>query len=99
MKQLPQGVPSDFTSLLPSLAADHLRRTQLLIHPLVAHLSISILPDQPTTGSVSAKVDRNAALLRFGPPSGSAASASNDFRSPLAVAKPGKRFGLLSIVV
>ena len=86
---MPSDFPADFTDRLPTILADHLRRSQLLLHPLLTHLAPSVLPAAQTVPT-----SRNAAnFLRFGAPS------AGEFISPVAVAKPGKRFGLLSIAV
>ena len=85
--QIPSSTPSDFQKNLPVILADHLRRTQLLLYPLVRHLPESALPS--TTSSTA----RKSNYLRLGP------ATVGEFRSPVAVAKPGKRFGLLSIAV
>lgn len=87
--QIPPGVPDDFASRVPSILADHLRRTQLLLHPLIGHLPPSSLPARPTVPASRG----SSTFLRYGPP------PTSDFRSPVAVADPGKRFGLLSIAV
>lgn len=88
--QIPAGVPDDFVSRLPTILADHLRRSQLLLNPLIAHLPSTILPAaQPVPSSRSTA----SSFLKFGPP------PTGEFISPVAVAKPGKRFGLLSIAV
>ena len=81
-------MPPDFTALLPDLLADALRRTQLLIHPILTQLDPSILPPPSTA------LDSRGGLLRFGGPS-TKNGGTSDFRSPVAVA--GKRFGLYSI--
>lgn len=76
--------------MLVDLVIDHLRRTQVLFNPLLRHLNLQSMGVQ-----VSKSASKNG-LLRFGPPKASS-GITTDFRSPLAVAKPGKRFGLLSI--
>lgn len=88
-KQLPSSIPSDYADSLPSLVLDHLRRSQLLLSPLIRHL-------QASTGTPTPLTDTRNGLLRFGAPKGNS-GVGTEFRSPLAVAKPGKRFGLLSI--
>ena len=86
--QVPSTIPSEFKSNLPTILADHLRRSQLLLYPLIRHLPESSIPT--TTNSNAA---RKSNYLRLG------AAAVGEFKSPVAVAKPGKRFGLLSIAV
>lgn len=81
-------MPDDFAAQLPSLVEDSLRRSQLLLYPILRHLKSAAVP---ATGA-----DPRNGLLRFGAPKGSS-GIGTEFRSPLAVAKPGKRFGLLSI--
>ena len=82
-----------FSDLLPGICLDYLRRIQFLFHPLVQHLP-------PPAGSKEDHLKgpdaRMSAILRFGPPAGR--GHNTNFRSPIAVAKPGKRFGLLSMV-
>jgi hypothetical protein len=85
--KIPSSIPSDFKTNLPTILADHLRRTQLLLYPLIRHLSESALPSIPSSNA------RKSNYLRLGP------ATVGEFRSPVAVAKPGKRFGLLSIAV
>lgn len=92
MLQIPSSLLDNFAANLPSLLADALRRTQLLLHPLLVHLDPSILPLATTTS------ETRGGLLRFGAPSASKIGGTGtEFRSPVAVARPGKRFGLLSI--
>jgi hypothetical protein len=88
--QTPSSIPRDFSKTLPTILADHLRRTQLLLYPLIRHLPESALAT-PSTGSST--IPRKSNYLRLGP------ASVGEFRSPVAVAKPGKRFGLLSIAV
>jgi hypothetical protein len=83
---------SDLAKLLPGILSDHLRRTQLLLYPLIRHLPESALVQSNSTSAISV-VPRKANYLRLGP------APVGEFRSPVAVAKPGKRFGLLSIAV
>ncbi|WVF65857.1 hypothetical protein IAT40_000594 [Kwoniella sp. CBS 6097] len=80
------------------------RRSQLLLYPLLSHLKTA--PHTPSLGASRYTPDaRNAALLRFGAPSagtasgggGGTGSGATEFRSPVVLAKPGKRMGLLSI--
>ncbi|KLT41250.1 hypothetical protein CC85DRAFT_286686 [Cutaneotrichosporon oleaginosum] len=78
----------DFAQRLPELAGEALRRTQVVLYPLVVHLP------QAEQG----KRERGGALLRLGAPT-LRGGVGAEFKSPLAVARPGKRFGLLSIVV
>jgi hypothetical protein len=88
-------VPEDFPTQLPTLALDSLRRTQLLLHPLIAHLDPAKLGPTPKASGPDARM---ASLLRFGPPaSKGGVGVGTEFRSPLAVSRPAKRFGLLSI--
>ena len=89
-EQVPKSVPDEFKSQLDHLVADQLRRSQLLLSPLIRHLKI------PSLSAVPSSESRNG-LLRFGAPKGPAGGVGTEFRSPLAVAKPSKRFGLLSI--
>ncbi|WVW80227.1 hypothetical protein I302_102205 [Kwoniella bestiolae CBS 10118] len=76
-----------------------LRKSQLLLYPLLTHLAPT--PSSSTSALVgsgkSHSHDRNAALLRFGAPRISGSAGSTEFRSPVVAAKPGKRMGLLSI--
>ena len=90
--QLPEDLPGGYASELDSLVLDHLRRTQVLLHPLVRHLDPSDIAPRSSNHEAGLK----GGLLRFGPPKGSS-GVNTEFRSPLAVAKPGKRFGLLSV--
>jgi len=85
--QIPSSIPTDFRTNLPTILADHLRRTQLLLYPLIRHLPESALP------AATSSTARKSNYLRLGP------ASVGEFRSPVAVAKPGKRFGLLSIAV
>lgn len=80
------AVEKSFATSLPDLATEALRRTQVVLHPLVAHLPPAQRADT-----------RNAALLRLGAPA-LRGGVGAEFKSPLAVARPRKRFGLLSIV-
>jgi len=88
-EQLPSHFPSDYAEIVPSLVHDHLRRSQLLLSPLIRHLGAPSDLQAPST-------DTRNGLLRFGAPKGNS-GVGTEFRSPLAVAKPGKRLGLLSI--
>jgi hypothetical protein len=84
--------PQEFRDQLPALALESLRRTQLLLHPLIAHLDPAKFgPSKPAATDA-----RMASLLRFGAPA-TKGGVGTEFRSPIAVARPGKRFGLLSI--
>lgn len=85
--QIPSSIPTDFRTNLPTILADHVRRTQLLLYPLIRHLPESALP------AAISSTARKSNHLRLGP------ASVGEFRSPVAVAKPGKRFGLLSIAV
>ncbi|WWC60390.1 uncharacterized protein I303_102962 [Kwoniella dejecticola CBS 10117] len=110
------GRLSDIQSTYPFFGVDNLqetidqsiRRTQLLLNPLLSHLSPSSTsaPGYPSTPSIGRGYthgldNRNAALLRFGAPLNKVGSAGTgtgtEFRSPVVAAKPGKRMGLLSI--
>ena len=92
MSQLPSSFPADFADNLLALLTDALRRTQQLLHPLLAHLDPSCLPAATSTA------DSRGGLLRFGAPSTSKAGGrGTESTSPVAIARPGKRFGLLSI--
>lgn len=77
----------DFSKQLPELVGEALRRTQVVLYPLVAHLP----------PAERGKRERTGALLRLGAPA-LRGGVGAEFKSPLAVARPGKRFGLLSIV-
>lgn len=123
---------------LHRITHDSLRRTQLLLSPIIAHLPASALGEREEAGVNGARTGGGTGnWLRFGPPSTralfpteveaedddgeagaekdgegngqkqvqkhiqrpalpSSTSAGIEFRSPLAVAKPGKRFTLLS---
>lgn len=81
-----------YADALPSLATEALRRTQVVLYPLITHLSNPAPEEKRERGR-----DRNAALLRLGAPA-IRGGVGAEFKSPLAVARPGKRFGLLSIV-
>lgn len=87
----------EFKSNLPAILLESLRRVQLLLSPLTSHLNLA--PSVPSATAAS-RTDRSAALLPLGAPALAARSAGvgAEFRSPIAVAKLGKRFGLLSIV-
>lgn len=87
-------VSEDFPTQLPTLTLDSLRRTQLLLHPLIAHLDAAELGPTPKPSGPDARM---ASLLRFGPPASKGGVGGTEFRSPLAVSRPAKRFGLLSI--
>ncbi|KAL7424679.1 hypothetical protein Q5752_000363 [Cryptotrichosporon argae] len=89
LAKAPADLPSSFATDLPGILTDHLRRTQLILAPLLAHL-----PSADADG----KRDRNAALLRLGQPAAGRPGSAAEFKSPLAVARIGKRFGLLSVV-
>ncbi|WVQ78802.1 hypothetical protein IAT38_000893 [Cryptococcus sp. DSM 104549] len=102
VQEMLQKVPTSmapFPSELPTIIDQSLRRSQLLLYPLVAHLARSTpTPSQtPALGHGHALDSRNAALLKFGAPSIGKSGAGTEFRSPVPVAKPGKRMGLLSI--
>lgn len=71
---------------------DTLRKHQVLLRPLLAHLDPTKLGLAP---SLAAADQRMANLMRFGAPA--TRGIGTDFRSPLAVAKPAKRFALISI--
>ncbi|ORX35220.1 hypothetical protein BD324DRAFT_82122 [Kockovaella imperatae] len=91
LARIPSTVPSSFASDLPDLLVDHLRRVQLLLSPLLAHI-------QPSTIISDAKpLDTRNGLLRFGAPKSASAGAGTEFKGPIALATPGKRFPLLSI--
>lgn len=90
----PDNLQADLQAKLPELVSDSLRRMQLLLGPLVAHLPPDVL--LPSTRTTSA-VDTRGNLLRFGAPAEAKGGVGTEFRSPVAVARPGKRFGLLSI--
>ncbi|RXK41345.1 hypothetical protein M231_01250 [Tremella mesenterica] len=87
--QAGSSVPEEFTDLLPGICLEHLRRTQLLLDPLIQHL--------PSINESKGGDSRLSSLLPLGPPSNK--GANTDFRSPIPVAKPSKRFALLSMVV
>ncbi|KAK8861647.1 hypothetical protein IAR55_002470 [Kwoniella newhampshirensis] len=84
---------------LPKIIDQTLRRTQLLIYPLTVHLTPSKHTSTPLQGPGHGHGldSRNAALLRFGAPVAGKGGPGTEFRSPVAVARPGKRMGLLSI--
>lgn len=87
---------AEFKTELPSILMESLRRTQLTLYPLLLHLTpVTQLPIKSQRGS-----DRSAALLRLGAPAlaNRATGVGAEFKSPIAVARPGKRIGLLSIV-
>lgn len=85
--KVPSTMPDDYAEQLPSLVQDHLRRCQLLLQPILGHIKASV---------VTSKSDGRNGLLRFGAPKTSSGVGA-EFKSPLAVAKPSKRFDLLSI--
>lgn len=96
---------AEFKEKLQVVLEESLKRVQLLIYPIVAHLPVSVISSssEPLTTKPEAGVgyhrnsyDKNRILLRFGPPENKTGAAA-EFRSPLAVAKPGKRMGLLSV--
>ncbi|BEJ01631.1 hypothetical protein CcaverHIS631_0603130 [Cutaneotrichosporon cavernicola] len=87
IKSLLDDVAGDFGQRLPELVGEALRRTQVVLHPLVEHL----VPAE------RGKRERTGALLRLGAPA-LRGGVGAEFKSPLAVARPGKRFGMLSIV-
>jgi hypothetical protein len=62
-----------------------------MLYPLIAHLPERTLPANATPGPAGRSTKSN--YLRYGPP------PAGEFKSPVAVAKPGKRFGLVSIAV
>lgn len=97
---------AEFKEKLQVVLEESLKRVQLLIYPIVAHLPVSVISSssEPLTTRPGAGVgyhrnsyDKNRILLRFGPPENKKTGAAAEFRSPLAVAKPGKRMGLLSV--
>jgi hypothetical protein len=88
--KVPATIPDEFKTQLEDSVANYLRRTQLLLSPLIRHLKI------PSTTVIPSSESRNG-LLRFGAPKGTAGGVGAEFKSPLAVAKPSKRFGLISI--
>ncbi|OWZ69331.1 hypothetical protein AYX14_05282 [Cryptococcus neoformans] len=97
---------AEFKEKLQVVLEESLKRVQLLIYPIVAHLPVSVISSssEPLTTKPEAGVgyhrnsyDKNRILLRFGPPENKKTGATAEFRSPLAVAKPGKRMGLLSV--
>ncbi|KIR57503.1 hypothetical protein I314_06642 [Cryptococcus bacillisporus CA1873] len=96
----------EFKEKLHIVLGESLKRVQLLIYALVAHLPASAISSssEPSTTRSEARVgyhhnsyDNNRNLLRFGPPENNKPGATAEFRSPLVVAKPGKRMGLLNI--
>lgn len=96
----------EFKEKLHIILGESLKRVQLLIYALVAHLPASAISSssEPSTTRSEARVgyhhnsyDNNRNLLRFGPPENNKPGATAEFRSPLVVAKPGKRMGLLNI--
>ncbi|WVQ93491.1 hypothetical protein IAU59_000565 [Kwoniella sp. CBS 9459] len=85
-----------FGSELDNIIDQSVRRSQLLLYPLLSHLKTA--PHTPSLGASRYTSDaRNAALLRFGAPSAGITTSATEFRSPVVLAKPGKRMGLLSI--
>ncbi|OCF31631.1 hypothetical protein I317_06120 [Kwoniella heveanensis CBS 569] len=88
-----------FGSELDNIIDQSVRRSQLLLYPLLSHLKTA--PHTPSLGASRYTPDaRNAALLRFGAPSAGVTgggAGTTEFRSPVVLAKPGKRMGLLSI--
>ncbi|TXT07513.1 hypothetical protein VHUM_03233 [Vanrija humicola] len=97
-KLLAKVALAELKSTLPAVLLESLRRTQLVLGPLIGHLARPTGAN-PVGRAVGADA-RNAALLRLGAPGLAArgAGVGADFKSPIAVAKPAKRFGLLSIV-
>lgn len=96
----------EFKEKLHIVLGESLKRVQLLIYALVSHLPASAISStsEPSTTRSEARVgyhhnsyDNNRNLLRFGPPENNKPGATAEFRSPLVVAKPGKRMGLLNI--
>lgn len=96
----------EFKEKFHIVLGESLKRVQLLIYALVAHLPASAISSssEPSTTRSEARVgyhhnsyDNNRNLLRFGPPENNKPGATAEFRSPLVVAKPGKRMGLLNI--
>ncbi|WWD16437.1 hypothetical protein CI109_100863 [Kwoniella shandongensis] len=96
LSKVPSSIPN-FEEELPKIIDQSLRRTQLLIYPLTTHLTPSKTTPVQTLGHGHGLDSRNAALLRFGAPVAGKGGAGTEFRSPVPVAKPGKRMGLLSI--
>ncbi|GMK59894.1 hypothetical protein CspeluHIS016_0901110 [Cutaneotrichosporon spelunceum] len=88
IKSLLDGVAGDFGRRLSELVDEALRRTQVVLYPLIEHLP-------PVERG---KRERTGALMRLGGPA-LRGGVGTEFKSPLAVARPGKRFGMLSIVV
>ncbi|WWC68540.1 uncharacterized protein I206_102469 [Kwoniella pini CBS 10737] len=87
---------------LQEIIIQSIRKSQLLLYPLLSHLSPTIPSTTNSNGKLSYGLDnRNAALLRFGTPqnkiNGTGTGTGTEFRSPVVAAKPGKRMGLLSI--
>lgn len=84
---------------LDACLLQYMQRTQVLFAPLYAHLptpTLSAAPSDSDGRRASAlSHSRAASLLRFGAVCG---DASAEFHSPMALARPAKRFGLLSIV-
>jgi hypothetical protein len=93
--QLPPSF-AEFKNNLPATLLEYLRRTQLTLYPLMLHLT----PATPASAATARGAERSAALLRLGAPglANRATGVGAEFRSPIAVARPGKRIGLLSIV-
>ncbi|ADV20738.1 Conserved hypothetical protein [Cryptococcus gattii WM276] len=96
----------EFKEKFHIVLGESLKRVQLLIYALVARLPASAISSssEPSTTRSEARVgyhhnsyDNNRNLLRFGPPENNKPGATAEFRSPLVVAKPGKRMGLLNI--
>lgn len=90
--QAGSSCPKGFKADMPAILHDTLRKHQVLLRPLLAHLDPAKLGLAPTAPTAD---QRMANLMRFGAPA--ARGIGIDFRSPLAVAKPGKRFALISI--
>ncbi|WWC96842.1 hypothetical protein V866_003717 [Kwoniella sp. B9012] len=93
---LKETSPSFTLGALQEIIDQSLRKSQLLLYPLLSHLTPS--PQQTSNKGHSHDTRRNAALLRFGAPSITTSTGTGtEFRSPVVAAKPGKRMGLLSI--
>lgn len=98
---------AEFKERLQVILEESLKRVQLLIYPIVSHLPVSVISSsspEPSTARSGAGVgyhrnsyDNNRILLRFGPPDSNKPGTTAEFKSPLVVAKPGKRMGLLSV--
>ncbi|OCF75076.1 hypothetical protein I204_03925 [Kwoniella mangroviensis CBS 8886] len=93
---LKETSPSFTLGELQQIIDHSLRKSQLLLYPLLSHLP----PPPPPASDKGHSHDtrRNAALLRFGAPTITTSTGTGtEFRSPVVAAKPGKRMGLLSI--